>query len=162
MTSLNPGHLCFPWQAGLRISNRAILAQGWGRFLARLVQKARASRVTVVEINPAYTSLQCSVCGYIARANRKSQAVFSCVACGHWSNADVNAAHNILARGLVLAPTPEHGASWLWPAARTSLSQDSSENLAKAVVAQVTTNLPRNPRPLGREGCQWSYAGTKR
>ena len=89
----------------------------------------------MVEINPAYTSLQCSVCGYIARANRKGQAVFSCVACGHWSNADLNAARNILARGLVLAPTPGHEASWLWPAARTSLSQDSSENLAKAVVA---------------------------
>ena len=38
-------------------------------------------------------------CGHVAAENRKSQAVFGCVACGHVAHADVNAALNILAAG---------------------------------------------------------------
>jgi transposase len=42
----------------------------------------------------------CSQCGHCAPQNRKSQAVFQCAACGYQSNADHNAALNILAAGL--------------------------------------------------------------
>jgi len=119
-------------KAGL---NRAILAQGWGRFLRRLEDKAGASGVTVVWVNPAYTSQQCRACGHVAKENRESQAVFSCVACGYEDHADRNAAENILARGLALAPTPGQGASQHELAARTSPSQDGSENLVGSVAA---------------------------
>jgi putative transposase len=73
--------------------NRAISRQGWGRLVARLEHKA-AGRVERV---PApYTSQQCSACGHVAPENRKSQAVFTCVACNAGPcNADVNAARNI-------------------------------------------------------------------
>lgn len=64
----------------------------------------------VERVNPVFTSQTCSACGHRAPENRKSQAVFRCVACGHQSNADVNAARNIAAgravtarRGRVLA-----------------------------------------------------------
>jgi len=119
-------------KAGL---NRAILAQGWGCFLRRLDDKARVSGVTVVRVNPAYTSQQCRACGHVAKENRESQAVFSCVACGHENHADRNAAENILARGLALAPTPGQGASRREPAARISPSSDGSGNLAGALAA---------------------------
>jgi len=76
-------------KAGL---NRRILAQGWGRLLRRLEQKA-PGRVT--KVNPAFTSQTCSACGHIASENRESQAVFRCVACRYEANADVNAAINI-------------------------------------------------------------------
>ena len=39
------------------------------------------------------------MCGHEAADNRKSQALFKCVACGHAENADVHAAKNILAAG---------------------------------------------------------------
>ena len=46
------------------------------------------------------TSRECSVCGCIHADNRRSQAEFLCVACGHHENADFNASKVIKARGL--------------------------------------------------------------
>ena len=66
--------------------------------------KARLSGVRVVCVDPAHTSQECNVCGHIARANRRSQATFSCKQCGYTTNADVNAALNIRYRALVNAP----------------------------------------------------------
>ena len=81
--------------------NRSILAQGWGMFRTRLEQKAQAAttKTTVVAVNPAYTSRQCSACGHTCKANRKKQAAFACVTCGYTANADVNAAIVIRQRG---------------------------------------------------------------
>ncbi|MEI8408716.1 MULTISPECIES: RNA-guided endonuclease InsQ/TnpB family protein [unclassified Kribbella] len=84
-------------KAGL---NRGILANGWGLLVQRLEHKAPGR---VEKINPAYTSQTCSVCGHRAPANRESQAVFRCTACGHEANADVNAAVNIAAGRAVSA-----------------------------------------------------------
>jgi putative transposase len=101
-------------KAGL---NRGILASAWGLLARRTEQKAAASGVLVVYVNPKYTSQECRKCHHIAKENRESQAVFRCVSCGHEDHADVNAAKNILARGLLGAATglipahaPGHGA----------------------------------------------------
>ena len=80
--------------------NRSILDQGWFEFKRQLKYKLEWLGKILLEINPAYTSQQCTACGYIARANRKSQSEFSCQSCGHEDHADINAAKNILARGL--------------------------------------------------------------
>jgi transposase len=84
-------------KAGL---NRGILASGWGLLVGRLEQKASGR---VEKVNPAYTSQTCSVCGHCAPESRESQAVFRCVACGHRTHADVNAAVNIAAGRAVSA-----------------------------------------------------------
>ena len=44
-----------------------------------------------------------SSCGYVSSESRRSQSTFVCVACGHWENADVNAAKNILRAGQALS-----------------------------------------------------------
>ena len=81
--------------------NREIHRHGWGRLVARLKHKA-AGRLESVPA--AYTSQRCSVCGHVAPENRKSQAVFQCVACGAGPcHADVNAARNIAAGRAVTA-----------------------------------------------------------
>jgi putative transposase len=91
---------------GIRVAqkrglNRAIGRQGWGRLVARLDHKA-AGRLE--RIPAAYTSQRCSACGHVAPENRKSQAVFACVACKAGPcNADVNAARNIAAGRAVTA-----------------------------------------------------------
>jgi transposase len=98
-------------KAGL---NRAILGSCWGLVARRAEQKAAASGAAVIYVDPRFTSQQCHVCGHTAPGNRDSQAVFRCQQCGHGDHADVNAARNILARGLatmaVPAPAPGHGA----------------------------------------------------
>ena len=83
-------------KAGL---NRAILDQGWAGFRRQLEYKCAARGGAVVPVNPAYTSQTCSRCGGIEAGNRRTQALFACLACGHAENADLNAAHNILAAG---------------------------------------------------------------
>ena len=78
-------------KAGL---NRVILASGWGKLEQCLGYKA-----TVTKVPAAYTSQTCHQCGSNDRNNRKTQADFHCLSCGHRDNADLNAALNILASG---------------------------------------------------------------
>jgi putative transposase len=84
-------------KAGL---NRAILRSGWGLLARRLEDKAPGR---VEKVSPAYTSQRCSACGHVAAGNRKSQAVFACLACAVTVHADVNAARNIAAGHAVTA-----------------------------------------------------------
>ena len=84
-------------KAGL---NREILRSGWGLLVRRLEDKAPGR---VEKINPAFTSQQCSACGYVDAKSRESQARFVCTACGFSCNADVNAARNIAAGHAVTA-----------------------------------------------------------
>jgi putative transposase len=94
-------------KAGL---NRTILRNGWSMARQMLEYKATWSGVMLVAVPAAYTSQECSDCGHTAAANRKTQAVFECVACGHRENADRNAAKNILRRAQVQLGTAEHDA----------------------------------------------------
>lgn len=59
--------------------------------------KATDAGIPIVQVDPRNTSKACSVCGYCERANRKTQAEFSCLKCGFSANADWNAARNIRA-----------------------------------------------------------------
>lgn len=72
--------------------NREILSKGWGMLVRRLEHKAQGR---VEKVDPRFTSQTCNACRHCAQENRKSQAVFLCVACGHRADADVNAACNI-------------------------------------------------------------------
>ena len=51
--------------------------------------------VSIVKVNPAYTSQTCNKCGNIKTNNRKG-VKFKC-SCGYTADADINAAQNILA-----------------------------------------------------------------
>jgi len=80
--------------------NRTILRNGWSMARQMLEYKAAWSGVMLVAVPPAYTSQQCSACGFVDASNRVSQAHFACLACGHAEHADRNAAKNILARAM--------------------------------------------------------------
>jgi putative transposase len=101
-------------KAGL---NRGILDAAWGEFGRQLTYKVQWRGGQVILVNPAYTSRTCRICAHECAKNRKTQAVFACVACGHTENADVHAAKNILAAGhaawvrqLAVVSTPASGA----------------------------------------------------
>jgi len=80
-------------KAGL---NRSILEQGWGIFNNQLKYKASWRGAKVIEIDPKYTSQTCPDCGHVSRDNRKTQAKFECIDCGHSANADVVGSQNNL------------------------------------------------------------------
>ncbi|MFD8555684.1 RNA-guided endonuclease InsQ/TnpB family protein [Streptosporangium canum] len=96
----NGGHL--PNGAAAKAGlNRSILDAGWGVFTSVLESKAEEAGRVLLLVNPTNTSRTCAQCGHCDAVNRTSQAVFACVACNHTTNADVNAAINILRAGTV-------------------------------------------------------------
>ncbi len=80
--------------------NRVITQQGWRLFFELLEYKLVERGGQLIKVDPKYTSQTCNECGHISKENRKSQDKFVCTACGHCANADINAAKNILVRGI--------------------------------------------------------------
>lgn len=76
----------------------------FGQLRAFVSYKAERAGVPVVLIDPRNTSRTCSACGHCAKANRRSQAQFCCVKCGHSAPADYNAALNVRERAAVIQP----------------------------------------------------------
>ncbi|MEW6733509.1 MAG: transposase [Acidobacteriota bacterium] len=73
---------------------------GWAfaQLQAFILYKAKIAGVPVIFVDPRNSSRECSKCHHIAKANRKSQAEFCCLKCGHSENADHNAAKVIAYR----------------------------------------------------------------
>jgi IS605 OrfB family transposase len=80
---------------------------GWafGQLRSFVEYKAKLNGIPVVTVDPRNTSRTCAECGHCEKANRKSQAEFCCLHCGHSTNADLNPARNIRARACVKSPT---------------------------------------------------------
>ncbi len=78
-----------------------IFLKNWDYFDLRtkIAYKAKEKGISVVFVNPAYTSQRCSKCGCIDERNRpkksKGQAYFKCISCGFEANADYNASQNL-------------------------------------------------------------------
>ena len=117
--------------AAKRGLNRAIAGARMGRLVEMLTYKAALAGVTLTKVDPRYTSQRCNQCGHTASENRESQAVFSCVACGHASNADLNAARNIRDRA---APT--------WARTVPSVEPTSDADPALPAGARATKREP--------------------
>lgn len=78
--------------------NREILSQSWGIIRQQLAYKAEWAGRQLVEVNPAYTSLTCSKCGFV-NGKPKVYKVFECSDCSFVCDRDLNAALNIEVRG---------------------------------------------------------------
>jgi putative transposase len=119
--------------------NRSILDAAWGEFRRQLEYKTKWNGGQVVRVNPAYTSRMCSQCGYTCKENRKSQALFACVACGHTENADKNAATNILAAGLAVWSDPGRTAACGEVVRRKAFARKKSAASVKQEPTEVTS-----------------------
>ena len=98
--------------------NRNILQQSWGTFFGMLEYKLKRNGGKLVKVNPAYTSQECSKCKAVDKNSRKSQAVYKCTSCGYETNADINAAINILNRstcGYDYSKTANNGCGIITP-----------------------------------------------
>ena len=56
----NPGQGVYRLKAAI---NRSMLEQTWGEFAQLLTYKAEGAGMSLVRVDPAYTSLTCSRCG---------------------------------------------------------------------------------------------------
>ena len=81
-------------------------------------------------VPPQNTSRTCPICGCVSKDNRKTQAFFKCVSCGHQGNADRVAAINIKELG------------------RSSLACGESEKNAQA---QVNSGRSTKPAPIQQQ-----------
>ena len=79
--------------------NKSILDQGWYEFGRQLGYKLGWKGGLLLAVPAKNTSRRCAECDYVSSENRKEQAKFRCVACGHTEHADLNAARNILTAG---------------------------------------------------------------
>jgi len=82
-----------------RCINRSIGDVAWRQFLGFIKQKAEWAGARCVEINPAYTTQNCSGCGNRQKLEL-SDRVYHCPCCGLSLGRDHNAAINVLALGL--------------------------------------------------------------
>lgn len=62
-----------------RRMNRLVQNCGRSAIHAKLLDIEQRLGITATEINPAYTSQTCSVCGYVDRRNRRTQGNFHCL-----------------------------------------------------------------------------------
>ena len=82
-----------------RHGGRARLSNWAFRQLREFIAyKAKRAGVPVIFVDPRHTSKGCPCCGCIDDKNRRSQATFSCITCGHEGHADHIAAQNIRSR----------------------------------------------------------------
>lgn len=112
------------------------LDAGWGQFTAILVSKAESAGRELVKVNPAGTSQACSACGAVV-PKTLAQRTHRCPGCGYTASRDMNAAINVLLKGL--GPSPRGGAAIRHP--RDPRSPPSAGGV-------VTRNL-RFQSPLG-------------
>lgn len=81
-----------------RRMNWGLRASQLGYVREKLKFKLDERGVRYRSVQPAYSSQQCSHCGFTISMNRRSQAEFHCLWCGFDANADENAAANIAER----------------------------------------------------------------
>jgi len=78
------------------INNQNFQYIPYGLFKQKLKSKCEYYEINYIEVDEAYTSQTCSVCGDVNKNNRKHRGLYVCKKCGNVMNADVNGALNIL------------------------------------------------------------------
>ena len=75
--------------------NKSMLGRGLGQLKTLVHYRCRRSGLMFVEVDPAYTSTECTECHHKDKRNRQSQSDFECVRCGHKEHADVIGGTNV-------------------------------------------------------------------
>jgi putative transposase len=101
----------------------------FAQFGSMLRYKCALRGIPLIEIDPAYTSQQCSRCGSIHKPDGKQ---FVCLTCGHNDHRDANAAFNIARRGMPIAGS----SSGLSVSELRSIGDPQTETIGDAYVRQ--------------------------
>lgn len=134
-------------QSAKRALNNLIRDCAWGELKEKIKSVAAKFGLIVHEVNPRFTSQQCSQCGQLDASNRKGER-FLCVECGYIADADNQAAVNIGTNGLQnLGISPS---KLLRVPQKVTTSSESTETARDS--RELSTGLPvepSNPRQLG-------------
>ena len=114
--------------------NKAILGVALGRFEVLLKYKMDKACKPLFKVAPHHTSQECACCGHIHPGNRRTQADFECLACGHRDNADHNAAIVIRKRAIDLIL---HSGTELVGASKNVLQPRANANPRKTLAAKA-------------------------
>ena len=118
--------------------NRLLGRIGRGAFSAKVERVVESHGVRASAFNPAYSSQQCSRCGYVDRGNRVSRDSFECKCCSLRLHADVQAARVLEAR-------------------RSSSLGGNADPFARVSVGNVRARLV-----AAHGGCQWRACSLNR
>ena len=88
-------------RAAKKTLSRLIADASWGELKLKIKSVAEKLGLHFVEVDPKNSSRQCSKCGYTDKNNRKGER-FLCLNenCNHLEDSDIQAAKNLLLRGL--------------------------------------------------------------
>ena len=81
---------------------QSIAEQQWGQLVQQLTYKAESAGGEVVRVRPQHTSTDCHACGHRQSLPLGAREL-ACGGCGLVTDRDVNAARNILRRGIAMA-----------------------------------------------------------
>ena len=126
-------------QAAKRGLNRVIADAAWGELKLKTKAVAAKLGLIVAEIDPKFSSQQCSCCGYISPSNR-DQEKFLCEECGYLEDADIQASFNLLTRGLKtlgISPSQLRGVP-----SKVTLKESNKETSPRLL------GEPKNPQQL--------------
>ena len=126
-------------QAAKRGLNRVIADAAWGGLKLKTRAVAAKLGLIVAEVDPKFSSQQCSCCGYTSPLNR-DQEKFLCEECGFFSDADLQASYNLLQRGLDflgISPTQLRGVP-----PKVTLKESFKETSSRLL------DEPKNPQQL--------------
>lgn len=98
---------------GNHVVNRGIADVAWGQFVQYTHYKAAEAGRACLLVNPRGTTQQCSGCGAVVPKNL-SVRVHDCPSCGLKLDRDLNAARNILARGLTSLGVSPKSSPLMW------------------------------------------------
>jgi putative transposase len=104
------------------------MMNSWSYYeLQRQIEyKALWEGIPVIYVNPNGTSVKCSICG--SRMKPEENRQLKCLSCGFTVDRDVNAARNILARGMRFVPVASAGEAMVQePQRRVILKVDADE-----------------------------------
>ena len=95
---------------------KSTLDAGWSLLKTMLEYKCQQAGVIFMEVNEAYTTQACSCCGAISASSPKGRPglrirEWTCCDCGAVHDRDINAAKNILARGLARLAAAQTGSA---------------------------------------------------
>lgn len=79
---------------------KSIANASWYQFRSMLEYKCAWYGKQLIVVNPSYTSQICSVCGFHSGKKPLDVREWTCQQCGTHHDRDINAAVNILNRGL--------------------------------------------------------------